>query len=582
MTAGWRKAWEEYRERPFARLVRLSLYRMLHGAQDDSDDFDADLGRTLTILAIPGGFLSLALLDKYGSLLHWLRGQKYFDPYAAALSDEYFFIVLSMAVCAAVAVWKADAIFLDRRDYLNLVPLPVRSRSILLANLVALGLFSLLFAVDVNLASGWLFPLVVTAAEGSIRYWLVMTVSHVAGVFAASLFSFMCVFAVVGSAMAVLPVSLFRRVTTYLSTAIVIATFALLATGYSLSSMLEGGANLGDSWMRFLPSFWFLGLAQEIRSSQTGGYIGLAKWSGVGLAVATIVAVVAYAVSYRRHFVRTAENVEGAGSVVRDRWFMPMGLVLDAIILKTPFERAGFRFVLRTLARSARHRLAIAACAGMAIVAIVQALSGTRPITAEGSPSVEWLAIELILSYCLIVGLRSVFDMPMELRANWTFQLLVEPGLQECIPLARKVILTIVLGLVWTLGFAFSAFSWGWRVALIHSIVVSFMSVLLTDLLLAKFHKIPFTCTYPAFRQGWIVSILSVIFGFSAFAFGTATVERWAFDSGWRFLVFVPLLVAVWYGLSEYRANLVDRDRELTFEEQAPHAVELLNLSAGQ
>jgi len=580
--SGFRPAWEEFCERPFARLVRLSLYRMLHGSQDATDEFDADVGRTLTLLALPGAFLSLALLEKYGSLLHWLRGQKHFDPYAASLSDEYFFLVLSMAVCAAIAVWKTDSIFLDRRDYLNLIPLPIRSRTILLANLTSLALFSLLFAVDVNLVSGWLFPLVVTASQESFGYLGVMTLSHVVAVGLASLFSFMSVFALIGTAMAVLPVSWFRRVTTYLSTAIVVGTFALLATGYSLSSMLERGVNLQGSWMHFLPSFWFLGLAQKIRESHTGGYIALAKWAWVGLGLATGIAVIAYLVSYRRHFVQTAEKLDAAGSTGAIRCLRPLGWFADAIFLRTPFERASFRFTLRTLARSPRHRLAIAACVGVAIVAIVQTLSGTLPIGTNGLPTVGWLAVELIMSYCLILGLRFVFDMPMELRANWTFQLLVEPGIQSSVPLARKVILTLVLGMVWTVGFAFGAITWGWRAALIHSVVVTAMSVLLTDFLLAKFNKIPFTCTYPAFRQRWIVSVLSVVFGFSAFAFGTAILEHWAFAVEWRFLVFIPLLATAWSGLWQYRASLADRDRQLAFEDRAPQAFELLDLSAGR
>lgn len=576
------QAWEQFRERPFAHLVRLSLYRMLHGLQDDSDEFDADIGRILTLLALPGAFLSLGLIEKYGSLLHWLRGQKHFDPYAASLSDEYFFLVLSMAVCAAIAVWKADSIFLDRRDYLNLIPLPIRSRTILLANLTALALFSLLFAVDVNLVSGWLFPLVVTASQESFGYWGVMTLSHVVAVGLASLFSFVSVFAVIGTAMALLPVSWFRRVTTYLSTAIIVGTFALLATGYSLSSMLERGLNLQGSWMRFLPSFWFLGLAQKIRESQTGGYIALARWAWIGLAVASSVAIIAYLVSYRRHFIQTAEKLDSAGSAVPLQWLRPLSWLADTVLLRTPFERAGFRFTLRTLARSPRHRLAIAACVGLAIVAIVQTLSGTIPTGRDGLPTVEWLAVGLIMSYCVLFGLRFVFDMPMELRANWTFQLLVKPGTQTSIPLARKVMLTVVLGLVWTLGLAFSALTWGWSTALIHSVVVTAMSVLLADLLLAKFNKIPFTCTYPAFRQGWIVSVLSVIFGFFAFAFGTAMLEHWAFAAGWRFLVFIPLFAAAFYASSQYRASLADQDRQLAFEDRAPQAFELLDLSAGR
>src|SRR4051812_37650180 len=104
-----RFAWDGFTDRAFPRLVRLSLERMLQGAQDGSDEIDAEVGRTLALLALPGAVISFLLFDKYGSLMQFFRGQRNFDPYAASLSDEYFFIVLSMVVCGGVAVWKSGS-----------------------------------------------------------------------------------------------------------------------------------------------------------------------------------------------------------------------------------------------------------------------------------------------------------------------------------------------------------------------------------------------------------------------------------------------------------------------------------------
>jgi hypothetical protein len=96
------------------------------------------MGLVLSLLALPGGFYSIFLLEKYSTLLQWMRGQHDFDPLAAALPDEYFFIVLSMTVTGVVAVWRWDSIFPDRRDYSNLVPLPISMRNIFFANLAAI------------------------------------------------------------------------------------------------------------------------------------------------------------------------------------------------------------------------------------------------------------------------------------------------------------------------------------------------------------------------------------------------------------------------------------------------------------
>jgi len=119
------------------------------------------MGLLLSLLPLPGGFYSIFLFEKYSTLLQWMQGRSDVDPLAAALSDEYFFIVFSMVVTGVVAVWRWEDIFPDRRDYANLVPLPISMRHIFFANLLAILLLTLVLALDVNVASALLFPLVV-------------------------------------------------------------------------------------------------------------------------------------------------------------------------------------------------------------------------------------------------------------------------------------------------------------------------------------------------------------------------------------------------------------------------------------
>src|SRR5580765_3506230 len=191
--------WQRYRERPFWRLVELFVERIFRGGGDtDAEGVDLGVGLVLTLLAMPGGFVSVLLFDKYGSLLQWLRGQFHVDTLLIALPDEYFFIVLSMTVTGMVAVWRWDAIFPDRRDYMNLAHLPVTSRTIFFANLVAVLFLAGLVAADVNGASCVLFPMVVSAAQGTLPFFLKFGLVHAAGVLVASIFSFFAVFAILG------------------------------------------------------------------------------------------------------------------------------------------------------------------------------------------------------------------------------------------------------------------------------------------------------------------------------------------------------------------------------------------------
>lgn len=202
--------WRQVSDRPFGRLVRVFLFRVFHGSGEDSDDLDFGLGLILALLALPGGFSSLLLFGKYASILQWMGGIKSFDPLAAAMPDEYFFIVLSMAVTGAVAVWKWDSIFPDRRDYMNLVPLPIHLWTIFAANLVALLVLAGLLAVDVNAASAVLYPTVVSASQQTFQFFFEFAGVHAVTVTVASIFAFLAVFSILGISMAILPPTAFR------------------------------------------------------------------------------------------------------------------------------------------------------------------------------------------------------------------------------------------------------------------------------------------------------------------------------------------------------------------------------------
>jgi hypothetical protein len=130
--------WERFRRTPFGCLLSLFVARMFHGGDEPgSEQLGLGIGAVLTLLAMPGLLVSLLMFEKYGSLIRFLRGDGVFDPFTAAIPDEYFFIVLSMTVTGAAALWRWDSVFLDRRDHTNLVPLPVSLRTIFFANFPA-------------------------------------------------------------------------------------------------------------------------------------------------------------------------------------------------------------------------------------------------------------------------------------------------------------------------------------------------------------------------------------------------------------------------------------------------------------
>jgi hypothetical protein len=578
--AFWR-AWADHRKRPFWRMVQLFVDRIFRGGGDaDTEGLDLGVGLVLTLLAMPGGFVSLLLLNKYGTFLQWLRGNTNVDPLLVALPDEYFFIVLSMTVTGAVAVWRWDAIFPDRRDYMNLVPLPISTRTIFFANLVAVFFLVGLIAFDVNAVSCILFPAVVGATQSKFLFFAKFAVVHAVGVILASVFAFFAVFAVLGLLMAVLPPRAFRRVSTYVRGIVVIYLVALLCTTAAVPDALRRGNGTVPSWTFVMPSCWFLGLCQFWRGRAGPVLAELSRLAIPGVAAVVAIALCAYAVGYQRHFVRIAEIADTTASARVFRTSR-LGLLLDRLALRTPFQRGCFRFVCRTLLRSEAHRLVLTAVGGLSLVlasqALMDAFEGAKSWR-KAALSPDALSIPFILSFLVIVGLRLVFELPVELRSNWIFQLMLDQDGEECESLARKVMLILVLPWLLIVTFPVYAYLEGWVVAGLHTLLVTTWAVLLTNILLIRFHKLPFTCTLPVFKQHSFVTLLSVCFGFLLYAVSTPEFEASALAEPVRMSSLVPVAVVAWYIPHRLAKNTIDIEKKLIFEEPPPRTVEGLGL----
>jgi len=239
---------------------------------------------------------------------------------------------------------------------------------------------------------------------------------------------------------------------------------------------------------------------------------------------------------------------------------------------------------MKTLLRSEHHGLVLGGFFGLGIVIASQFLFASfngPTLDASGSPSSQVLAIPLILCYCITLGVRFAFDIPTEIRANWIFRLCLDKVRHECIPLARKVMLSFILPWVLAIVLPLYLYLWGWRVCVLQMIVVPIWSMLLAKILLLRFRKVPFTCSYPPFQDSAGVLLLFYILGFFAFVVLTSTLERWALLNPLLMLSFIVIPLVAWYALARLHGEVGEIDRELVFEENAPAPFELLDLRRG-
>jgi hypothetical protein len=187
-------------------------------------------------------------------------------------------------------------------------------------------------------------------------------------------------------------------------------------------------------------------------------------------------------------------------------------------------------------------------------------------------------AAPLIVLYCCILGTRYVFDIPVELNANWIFRFLITPTLDECAMLAGKSMLLVVLPIILAVSPLFFV-RWGWAAGVLEFLVLTALSATLIAGLVFSFRKLPFTCTKAGFQQNALLKVLLCVLGALVFALLPAGIEHWAGASHIRLLVLLPLLALVWWGIYEGRSGQLEVERQIVFEDTEANEIELLQLN---
>src|SRR5262245_58600929 len=248
-------------ERPFHRLVHHFIFRIFHGA-GEGDELQFSIPALMGIISVPAAFFSISLFGKYSTLILYLMGRPAFDVYRASIPDEHFFIVFSMTVTGAIVIAKWDRLFPDRQDYDNLAVLPVSTLQIFQAALAALLFLAALFAVDLNLAACFIFPLAVTAAFNTFEAYRTLFVAHAAAVILASFFACVGLLSVMGATLLLTPQRYIRIVSLAVRILCALALVAVLASAFSLPRpLLSAGP---PEYLAYIPSVWFLDLQQML------------------------------------------------------------------------------------------------------------------------------------------------------------------------------------------------------------------------------------------------------------------------------------------------------------------------------
>jgi hypothetical protein len=562
---------------PFWELVAHFIKRLISSEQEDSGGLGLGLGAVLAILASPGAFASLFLMDKYSTLLQWLRGQR-IDPYRSSAADEYFFIVLSMTITGLIMVLRWDHLFPDKRDFVNLAVLPIPIRHVFLANLVALGSLALLIGIDVNAIPFLLFPAIVTLADGGIAAYLRIAIAQWTAVTAASLFSFFAVFGLIGILMLFLPPRLLRKISLYLRISLVVLLLTEFFSNLFLQLLIGHIPKEPGAILRWLPSFWFLGMYERLAHIASPVMSQLGSGAAICLIWTAVVSVAAYLLCYRRHFLRLAESLDVSTSV-QPRWFgMPERV--RSLACRTAFERGFSSFVWKAVLRSEQHLLFLGAYVGLGLVLMVQAaLGGNGRSGSDLLPNSTVLSLPFVLIFALISGLRFAFDIPAALQANWIFQINLERPVPPVPEALRKFLLLLTLPPVSILLFPATLFLYGWAVAIQHTTFVLICTMLFIEFTAAKFNRIPFTCAVEADLRKLMAKVLGSIFAVTLGVSLLSHVEHWILRRPLRWIFGALLFATAQVWVTRYWREQAAAGEKLVFTERSSSALQLLKLT---
>jgi hypothetical protein len=545
-------------------LTRLFIARLFENDMlSPSRDRAERVFLILAALATPSVVLPLLHMLKYVVLPGNLA-------YRALLADRAWYAALAIAILTVATTLQWGALSPDQRDCLILFPLPVRLRSIMVAKSVAVLAFLAAVVLSANAASSILFP-TVTMHEKSFVVWGQRIAAHGLTGLLASLFAFSAVLTIHSVVNLLLPWRLGRRIMPVVQLLVVLGGLTLILTlPRATSRFLDPDlARLDQHALQ--PALWFLGLHQVLLSDTTPPWPALANLALVATATALVALLALYPLATWRALRHGIESRDTSPTARRTRLRSPVSLALRCLA-RRPGERAMLDYTLATLRRSPRHRVILATAIAIGLVAVVGAL----PSLTAGSAGAGIRAVLLFVVLTLVLGARHALAVPAELRANWIFRVVGQSGLERTIAGTKKAVACLVVTVLLPLLVLHSV-AWGVGPACAHVLFALAFAVLIIDLSLVGFNKVPFACSYRPGKANLRVLWFPYFIGLISLIGLAVAIERWTLATPSHALLAALAFLLIRYGIAEVARRRL-RARAVVFDEQVAAAFQGLLL----
>jgi len=489
--------------------------------------------------------------------------------------EKCHFLSFFMVLLAFATLLEWDVIFLDKRDQANLMVLPVRTRTLIYAKSMAMAVFILFYTAAVCSLSfmviAFVLPGWISNDLGTLGLYFA---AHLLSSLAAFTFVFLLFVSIQAVMLLVLSPKLFKALSLFIRFGLAVVCIFLLMTllvdrqtTERFFSSLAGLKDRGDVSVLLFPPMWFAGIYESILGRRDPLYSASVSIVLSAILVLGLAYFLALALSYRKH-VRKSLEVEAKRALfknVRDR----LSSAFDGVFLKDPIQRAVFHFFGRTLKNSALHKVRLAGYLAFAL-GLLLVLFGYQKgaLRNLGMDNLNLLAMPLILAFFLLLGLRSIVNVPLAAESNWIFRLTERNSRTPYFVGLKKAILFYAILPLFGGLYVFYLLTWDAWAALLHGLYGLAFALLLLQILFWNFRKIPFSCvTVPGrarLQYLWLIYGLSFIFSLSAFS----ALERVLFRAPGNFLIYYGAAFGLVIALDVYQRAFVYEKILLLYEDK--------------
>jgi hypothetical protein len=535
-------------QKQFKLLVRHLLDRFFNNEIVSVDGETLPLIMTVAwAIALPTLIATIFLFPAY----HGFPPKPPTPPFWGRVADHYGFVMYAWVVMGAITVFEWDLLVPNVLDVFVLSVLPIGERRLLLARVAAIVIFLGLFLFGTSSLGIIFFPLATEPADVPRAYAAHFFAVTAAGLCAASLF-----LALQGLLISLLGARLFRAISSFLQSLVVMVLSIVLFLFPVIARSLEALIQSGNTAVRWFPPFWFLGVYESISAGPSAlpAFTQLAHTGYEVTGWMMVLAIVTYPLAYARS---TRQAVEGSiAPNIRSLLVPPANRVLHATLVRTPPRRAVHHFISQTLFRSQRHRLYLAMYAGVGIALacvwiIALRVEGDHIRIAISTTGIR-LAVPAI-AFWIVAGLCTSLLSPADPAGSWVFRLIHGRASSDHLSASKLWVLlwamTMTLGAVAVLQVISYPQLGAPRELITQVVVAAGICLLLTDAFSLQTATIPFTEARVPRNTDLAFILLRYIVFFPALVIATVNYEWWIEVSAGHLFVTALGIIAAHFSL---------------------------------